>query len=497
MTTAEYLALSKLAYQHLGQYISRPVGALTIGDLIDDKANSPIKDYKDSSNKIRPEYVALSGLSSWEVVASRSFASFAATAFQNPETGEIVFAFRGSDDIGDWIGADLKIATFIPQILNSQFQHAKQFVFDTLNKYGPVCYDSQEDMFNSLNQHSNISFTGHSLGGGLAQYMTYVTSNMDNDDIGVKSVTFNAVGVGQNTWDTEIWRNGYRYNSEDHVNSLDLVGMYGMQLGSTIRHIDASDIDYSKVNFDALGEMLAVRLQLSRGAIDRLEYGRAIDEIKKTIATESNGKTIKETMTVYRGYESVGGSGGSGPFDMFSHHSLGGFLEGDPAQPGSQYVMTQTVDSQEIAVNRLRSLFNLINAFQVVERAKIDGNYVADIQTTLPLSGVYMHDSVAYYQFVILPDGSASTQSYSRDQIAYANYIIQKFERSLSNGTFAATLEEYNKAISAPRVDPLMFDLNGDGQYTTSLDGSNVYFDLDANGFAERTAWAASQGCAS
>lgn len=41
-----------------------------------------------------------------------------------------------------------------------------------------------------------------------------------------------------------------------------------------------------------------------------------------------------------------------------------------------------------------------------------------------------------------------------------------------------------------PRPDPLAFDLDGDGLELTSLDTSQTYFDLDANGFAERTGWA-------
>ncbi|TPI52296.1 hypothetical protein FJ420_32390, partial [Mesorhizobium sp. B3-1-3] len=40
-----------------------------------------------------------------------------------------------------------------------------------------------------------------------------------------------------------------------------------------------------------------------------------------------------------------------------------------------------------------------------------------------------------------------------------------------------------------PPVSPLVLDLDSDGIELTSLAGSNVYFDLDADGFAERTGW--------
>ena len=38
--------------------------------------------------------------------------------------------------------------------------------------------------------------------------------------------------------------------------------------------------------------------------------------------------------------------------------------------------------------------------------------------------------------------------------------------------------------------DPLIFDLNGDGVNTVSLNDSKAFFDIDGDGFAERTEWA-------
>ena len=43
--------------------------------------------------------------------------------------------------------------------------------------------------------------------------------------------------------------------------------------------------------------------------------------------------------------------------------------------------------------------------------------------------------------------------------------------------------------VKNPPVSPLVLDLNGDGLDLISLGNSNAYFDLDANGFAEHTAW--------
>ena len=174
-------------------------------------------------------------------------------------------------------------------------------------------------------------------------------------------------------------------------------------------HIDKSDLDYARVNFNTLGEMLAVRLWLSKGSINNLEYKRQINDIKNTIEDETGRYTVADTMAVYRGYERVGGNGGSGLLNT-SRHNLDRFLCNDPSKPGLQYKMTETIENQELSVRNLRDLFNLINAFQVIERAKIDNNYTMDIINKPPLPTTISYDGIAYYNnLVTLPDGSTST----------------------------------------------------------------------------------------
>ena len=43
------------------------------------------------------------------------------------------------------------------------------------------------------------------------------------------------------------------------------------------------------------------------------------------------------------------------------------------------------------------------------------------------------------------------------------------------------------------RCEPLVFDLNADSVRLTSITGSSVFFDLDSDGFAERTGWVSSE----
>ena len=70
--------------------------------------------------------------------------------------------------------------------------------------------------------------------------MIYLSSDLSSGISGAKSITFNAVGIGSSLRVSK--EEAAKYNVTDHVNSLDWVGMYGIQLGHTVRHIDSSDL---------------------------------------------------------------------------------------------------------------------------------------------------------------------------------------------------------------------------------------------------------------
>ena len=158
MNTEQYLAVSSLAYKDLSNYVG-----LTIGQLSSDRG--PL----DNAFMSRIENRQLNSLSSWILInAHTSPSGMSAIAVQNPETKEIVFAYRGTDidrGVGDAVKdllTDAAIASSGNLIVKdgiNQFQDAFNFYINTVKKAGGA---------------SNIgtrSFTGHSLGGGLAQYM--------------------------------------------------------------------------------------------------------------------------------------------------------------------------------------------------------------------------------------------------------------------------------------------------------------------------------------
>ncbi len=95
--------------------------------------------------------------SDWVVIAERvSTTGFMARAYQEVSTGRVVIAYAGTTDESsmDWITGNIPAGVGLP---SQQVIEAAEFYMDVLNSpYG---------------QSGEISFTGHSLGGGLASLM--------------------------------------------------------------------------------------------------------------------------------------------------------------------------------------------------------------------------------------------------------------------------------------------------------------------------------------
>ena len=500
LSTLDYLNLSAVAYLDFDKLsIGKNIAQLIKDEAIpknDLNKKSELSALKNESNPLRSWKVIAqspSSVSEVKVVNYRGYKRkevvtrsipFSCTAFQNPETGEIVFAFRGTNNIKDW-GTDIQIASFVPQVFIRQFQQAKDFVFNTLNEHGPVCYETKDAMFKALNQNSNVSFTGHSLGGGLAQYMTYVTSDMESGDIGVKSVTFNGVGIGQNTWDIEIWDNGYKYNSTNHINSGDLTGNYGMRLGRQVYHADAlSGVRAQSVNVKALTTMLMYKVYSLTGKNRNIDYLAKIKNIQKSL---KDGDECRSTMLVYEGF--FEGGGGS---SIARYHMLDTLIDRTTGK------VTDTVEENAAGLaNKLDKdkVQKLIGAIKVIEVAKREGNYKESLLTNkLPFYKWKEHRSGRYEGMPGNPPAKEygkAKYSYTDAQIGYANYVLKEFERMFSSGEYKNIEVIFQKAQAEQnrRIDPLVFDLDGDGITTVSLEESNAFFDLDNNGFAEKTSW--------
>jgi Ca2+-binding RTX toxin-like protein len=292
-------------------------------------------------------------------------------------------------------------------------------------------------------------------------------------------VTFNAVGIGQNIGViSESSR--VAYNSTDHVNSFDFVGNSGLQLGQTVLHQHGEDIDYSKVDFTALSTMLVAKYEYIFND-DLIAFKNKISEIKASITAPYE---YADTYSVYTGF-----------FDFYgiahvsAYHNLSTFVDHDG---GITSEISQSDPFNQLLA--LPSLYNFINALNVVAIAKnVDHNYTSDsLASTSVIGGVYIQNGVYYYS-TVANINTVPGDTYSYQQVAFANGIINKYKSDLLTGKLAQSYTELQQAIVANvrRVDPLIFDLDGDGIETLSLSGSSAFFDLDNNGLAENTSWVA------
>lgn len=276
MKTEQYLAVSALSYKNLEAYVGYTIGKLYSPD-------GPLDN--DFMNKI--ENKALKGLSSWVLINIRASPSgLSAAVFQNPETKELVFTFRGTEinSVSD-LGTDYELAvTSAFRNEPGQFSDAFQFYIDTINKLGKDNY-------------SSCSFTGHSLGGAIASFLSYKTNGAS------KAITFDAPGIGQ-FLPSSVNPDNFKDAITDYVNENDYIGQYGKQLGRTIYK---KDTGYKEFNNYMNNAKTAAALAMLRA----IKEGNLPSEIGYTaiygiLSTEQNlANTVTDAFTGAHGLDAI------------------------------------------------------------------------------------------------------------------------------------------------------------------------------------------------
>ena len=155
--------------------------------------------YNTEENIDNPTWQVLNISGNDETGVGTAWGGFAAVAYKNNITNEIVIAFRGTDSPMDILISDSQIA----------FNLTPQQATAAVNFYEKVLQE---------NPDSSISITGHSLGGALAQYVASLKH--------VPATTFNAPGVN-------IPTGGTSENIINYVNMNDFIGCLNTHIGET------------------------------------------------------------------------------------------------------------------------------------------------------------------------------------------------------------------------------------------------------------------------
>lgn len=477
----DYLNLSSLAY---GDF-SKDAEDVKIGDIIDNKLyvnnlkidNPGLSALKDASNPLR----------SYKLISFQpnTASGFAAVAFQAPdkkdkngnvtEKGEIVFSFRGTEVSRDG-GVDVKadVGVFMRDAygtLSGHLDDARKFVYSVLN--------------NPAYANRGYSFTGHSLGGAIASYMTYATNTDSTPGVG-KATTFDAPGISG----VIEKKHNVQVNPRDYDNLV-------------IDYVSESDIIGNYANDQQLGKTQYIQ---SRFYTDI----KNISDYVFSLLYRDSPITMKERERRYRSsLENVGRNVSGGEF--LPSHSTGNFFdENNNIMPKKN---SQTVNTS-LAGAAVATLYVIAGSIEMI--IEVTGGVVGDLlyysyegSVKFVNTTEKVIEGLAYYgaegvekfidtsSFVIgglayhAADGTIKFVDTTGNLIADGVWGGYSFFRDWFSNSLKGIQDFFNSATAAPpvRVDPLIFDLGGDGIKTTSLDQSRTYFDLDSNGFAERTAW--------
>lgn len=312
-------------------------------------------------------------------IGSDAHIGFSVSAFYNAKTNEYTLAFRGSDDLFDYLHNN------IPQ--NLWGADAPQYIIA----------DTIAQAIKSIPDDVKINLTGHSLGGGLASLVGAIT--------GKETVTFNAAGVHPRT----LEKFGVNPDS-DFTHNISAYSLKGEVLTSLQEYADLI-----KSNKLAKSGMFMISPALAQTIISFDSLPLALGEkhiIEPSFSMESNLEKAIEDTAISSAGAVIGGSIG-GPIGAVGGAVVASALasdEGDSIKDGTISGISETVS-------------------QIAKKKGIPSGAVA----VASVAGAALKDSVEKHKIIYLIDEFEIRQKTS-EQYQYYEQAINSVLRQKESG---------------------------------------------------------------
>ncbi|WP_281365888.1 calcium-binding protein, partial [Paenibacillus phytohabitans] len=389
-------------------------------------------------------------------------------ALRNVSENEITFVFRGSNSSffdldGDWLGENANLNWSTHQVNQS-----RRLVNAVLEEYG---------------DQSNYSFTGHSLGGKLAQTLLiegiegHFGENVKNNF--KKAVIFNAAPTHNGDLnEPKLSRSKEDYPVNHYIldgevlNSFVPGKHFGKQTALPLSNKvgNGSDPLSRHSRFDMFKYYMSKNGNLSTVEVNGMngEYNEIL-----------HGRDSSDTITGYGGNDTLFGEKGSDTYRFF--------------KDDGQDIIMEVNDSKSNMDKLVIYGHSYNNTFIKFAINKNYGNYNSVISVIITFGG--SSDSIT------LEYSKSTNNSYSAsvEQIIFAedNNKIIWMKNEISD-VVKNYKPKYNVPIELEKIvnpekayiDPVVLDLDSnDNNNTVGVNDSSVYFDHNGDGFAEKTGW--------
>lgn len=403
-------------------------------------------------------------------------------------TGEIVFAYRGSENpFGlniDWYNENVTLDWY-----------SEQFTLGAIKLFK----DTQNLVAEKGFENYKYSFTGHSLGGKLAQQMLYecIESNI-SPHIKVsrehidKAVIFNAARTHDKYYpDSGLGPSDYRpknsmpldeYPVTNYILDGEVLNTYvkiGTHLGKQV------NLPFSYKDSDSTG---AVARHSAFSSFEYYMNNNGFFDGKRITGTESSdilyGRDSADVIVGGKGNDTIYGQAGSDTYKFFKGHGQDIIRETRDSNSkldeliiyGHSYENTKIIFPSSIGRSSTNRLVKI--AFK------------GSTDSILLQYSYSSNDSVGSVEKVSFADINTNEIIKTINMKEVITNIIKNYVPKLNVSNDLDRLVDPNKAY----IDPVILDLdNNSSNNTIGMNDSAVYFDYNADGFAEKTGWANSE----